>query len=208
MKTKYSLACFLLLLSSVAGAHPHSFIHTKTVIEGTETNITGFKMVWTFDAMTTAYLFDGEDLSPQAKEASFQALADSIIENMKNEHYFTYFYDHNTPIRFKVVKTGHMYEKNNEAILSFELPLSHPQPLLKDGLRLLIFDPSYYVDMSWKANSDIELSDSLASQCTYKIIEPHPTTEQMNYAMSLSMDADPDNTLGQLFTQEVRLECK
>ena len=92
--------------------------------------------------------------------------------------------------------------------MTFELPLSKPQPITKDSLRLLIFEPSYYVDMSWKAKNDIILSPELSKVCTFDLAEPNPSPEQMLYAQSLPPDANPDNALGQLFTQTVKLHCK
>lgn len=207
MTLKKIFICLLFWMPFFAFAHPHSFIKIKTRIEGNETQITGFNMVWTFDAMTTAYMYDGEDLSPKAKETSLKNLALSVIDNMKNTHYFTYFYHNHEPIRYKVVKTAEMEDKSGEAILSFDIRLSKPLPVSKDTLELMIFDPSYYVDLYWDKNTDVSLSAELAKSCHYKIVEPHPTTEQMNYAMSLSLDADPDDTLGQLFTQKVELHC-
>ena len=61
--------------------------------------------------------------------------------------------------------------------------------------------------MSWNSKSDVSLSPDLEGQCSLKLVEPNPTPEQMSYAMSLSVDADPDNTLGQLFTQSIELNC-
>ncbi len=54
---------------------------------------------------------------------------------------------------------------------------------------------------------DIILSPELAKTCSFKLIEPHPTPEQVTYAMSIPADADPDNKLGQVFTQTVQLFC-
>lgn len=45
-------------------AHPHSWVEMKTYIQGRDGMITGFKMEWTFDPMTSAYMLDGEDMSP------------------------------------------------------------------------------------------------------------------------------------------------
>ncbi|MDK9758795.1 DUF1007 family protein, partial [Vibrio sp. D173a] len=90
-------------------------------------------------------------------------------------------------------------------VMTFDLPLSKPKAVTRDTLRLLIFDPSYFVDMSWNSQSDVSLSPELERQCALELVEPNPTPEQMSYAMSLSVDADPDNTLGQLFTQTIKL---
>ena len=189
-------------------AHPHSWVGMKTEIDGTKDEILGFKMQWTFDAMSSAYMIDGYDLSPEFKETSLSLVANSVINNMLTEHYFTYFYDGKEPIRYKKAIDVSLTQEKAKVTLNFYLPLSKPQPALGNNLRLLIFEPSYYVDMSWDAVSDISLSTQLKDSCTFKLIPPNPTTEQINYAMSLPTDSDPDNALGQLFTQTVSLDCK
>ena len=80
-----------LFISSNGYAHPHSWIEMKTEIEGDKNEITGFKMEWSFDAMTSAYMLDGYDLSPEKKAESFQEIADFVLNNMLVDHYFTFF---------------------------------------------------------------------------------------------------------------------
>jgi tRNA threonylcarbamoyladenosine biosynthesis protein TsaE len=179
----------------------------KTYIQGDEGNITGFKMEWTFDAMTSAYMLDGEDTSAENEQETFRNLASSVLKNMMYEHYFTYFYDGDAPIRYKVARGEKLTRDRARLVLSFELPLSKSQPLKRNTLRLLIFEPSYYVDMAWSSSSDIVLSKDLARQCQLELVDPNPTPEQMSYAMALPTDADPDNALGQLFTQTVNINC-
>ncbi len=179
----------------------------KTHIEGENGMITGFSMEWSFDAMTSMYMLDGEDVSPEKEEETFKNLAASVIENMMYEHYFTYFYDGEEPIKYQVAEHAKFKRDKAKMVLTFDLPLSKPKPVTRNSLRMLIFDPSYFVDMSWIANEDVTLSPELARQCKLEIIEPNPTPEQMSYAMSLPADADPDNTLGQLFTQSVEFHC-
>ena len=205
------LPCFILsiaaLLPITSQAHPHSWISMKTYIEGNSTQITGFKMVWTFDAMTTAYMLDGENMSPEHKEQTLKDTAQSVMENMKNAHYFTYFYDNETPIKYHIPASGELVKPRAKATLTFELPLAKPKTITKDSLKLLIFEPSYYVDMSWDNKSDIILSPELAKTCRFTLVEPNPTPEQVTFAMSIPADADPDNQLGQVFTQSVKLHC-
>jgi len=188
-------------------AHPHSWVEMKTQIDGTDTDILGFNMQWTFDAMSSAYMIDGYDLSPEYKELSFRVIANSVINNMYNEHYFTYFYHGDDPIRYKKATNVKLTQQKAKVTLSFYLPLSKPQPAIDNNLRLLIFEPSYYVDMSWHSKADISLSTPLENTCTFKLVAPNPTTEQLNYAASLPTDSDPDNALGQLFSQTVTLNC-
>ncbi|MEZ8608321.1 MULTISPECIES: DUF1007 family protein [Vibrio] len=188
-------------------AHPHSWIEMKTHIEGENGMITGLSMEWSFDAMTSMYMLDGEDVSADTETETFKKLAASVIENMMYEHYFTYFYDGEEPIKYQVVENAKFERDKAKMVLTFDLPLSKPKPVTRNSLRVLIFDPSYFVDMSWLSNRDVTLSPELARQCHLELIEPNPTPEQMSYAMSLPVDADPDNTLGQLFTQSVELHC-
>ncbi|WP_257791857.1 DUF1007 family protein [Vibrio tetraodonis] len=203
-----SLASLSVLSASLPlQAHPHSWVNMKTHIEGENGVVSGLKMEWTFDSMTSAYLLDGEDMSPENAQSTLDKLAKTVVKNMLSQHYFTYFYDGEEPIKYHPA-TDQKFERDKSKLkLSFALPLAKPQPITRDTLRLLVFDSSYYVDMAWRSKSDVVLSKGLAQQCQFDLVEPHPTSQQMMYAMSLPEDADPDNTLGQLFTQMVKMQC-
>ncbi len=195
------------LFVATVQAHPHSWIEMKTHIQGESGVITGFKMEWSFDAMTSVYVLDGKDTSPENEHATFQELASSMLSNMLYEHYFTYFYDDQTPIKYSIAHSEKLTRDRARLVLSFELPLSKPMPVTRESLRLLIFEPSYYVDMTWTSVNDVVLSADLARQCQLELTQPNPTAEQMSYAMALPADADPDNALGQLFTQTINIHC-
>ena len=135
-------------------------------------------MVWTFYADNR--MLDGEDMSPESKTETLARVGDSVMKNMMSEHYFTYFYNGQEPIKYKIATDGVLTKERAKATLTFELPLSKPQPITKD-LRLLIFEPSYYVDMSWKAKNDIILSPELNKVCTFDLLN-NPSPEQMLYA--------------------------
>ncbi|MGX9416750.1 DUF1007 family protein [Vibrio sp. WJH972] len=197
----------MIMVAPSIHAHPHSWVDLKTTVEGKNGLITGFKMEWSFDAMTSAYMLDGEGITPQNEQETFRRLSASVMENMKYEHYFTYFYDGETPIKYQVAHSDRLVRDRSKLVLSFTLPLSEPKPVTREGLSLLIFDPSYYVDMAWKADNDVVLSPELANDCGLEIHEPNPTPEQVSYALSLPADVDPDEALGQLFTQSVQIHC-
>ncbi|MGB2078191.1 MAG: DUF1007 family protein [Vibrio sp.] len=205
---KYGWIVPSLLFSALTWAHPHSWISVKTQLLSQDQKITAIKMDWEFDAMTSAYTLDGEDTSPEHLEQTLQNLANESIQNMLAEHYFTYFYQGDNPIRYFEAENARYTLKQGKLTLSFELPLEKPQPVQGQSLKLLVFEPSYYIDMTWKSEDDIKLSGDLAKACQVEIIEPTPTPEQMSYAMSLPADADPDNALGQLFTQTAEFHCQ
>ncbi|MDV5169246.1 DUF1007 family protein [Photobacterium rosenbergii] len=202
------LGLSLLISPLFATAHPHSWIEMKTYVDGNDGMITGFRMVWSFDPMTSAYMLDGEDTSPEMEQQTFTKVTAMVLDNMLSEHYFTYFYDGEEPIKYQLARYGKLTRDRARLVLTFELPLSKPKPVTEDSLKLLIFEPSYYVDMSWLSKGDVILAGDLADYCELEMIQPNPTPEQMSYAMSLPADADPDNALGQLFTQSVRFHCQ
>lgn len=199
----------LVMNTTTVWAHPHSWIDTTTTIEGDGQAITGFHMAWTFDPMTTAYMLDGEDMSTQQRENTLHKVALSVINNMLSSHYFTYFFepDGKTPIRYQQVDTATLTMDKGKATLRFDLPLVKPYPLNGNSLTLKIFDPTYYVDMSWSDEHPLKLSDELQPYCHSQVIEPNPTPKQVSYAMSIPADADPDDALGQLFTQSATITC-
>ncbi|WP_354007617.1 DUF1007 family protein [Endozoicomonas lisbonensis] len=193
--------------SPPALAHPHSWVDMKTHIEGKEGVITGFQMEWTFDAMSSAFMLEGEKKSPQELQKALEELVASVMENIKKEHYFTHFLDGDRTIGLSTATDAKFHRNRARLVLTFNLPLLKPEPLKKDSLKLQIFEPTHYTDMSWPAKSSVSLSDELAKQCELELVPPNPTPQQMSYALTLSEDADPDNTLGQIFTQSIRFHC-
>ncbi|WP_205961194.1 DUF1007 family protein [Psychromonas sp. SP041] len=211
MKKNLKNLCFIIIINLIipihAQAHPHSWISLKTKIEGKGNQISGFTMSWTFDSITSAYMLDGEDLSAENKLKTLTKIKKSVMENINLEHYFTYFYDGKIPIKYAFSNQGTLTQHGSKLTLDFYIPLSKPKAISNRPFKLAIFEPSYYVDMSWDSKSDIELSPELSQFCTFELIPPTPTPEQVTYAMSLGVDEDPDDALGQLFTQTVIINC-
>ena len=195
------------LMSVNSYAHPHSWVDMKTEIQGDGKHITGFLMTWEFDAMTSAYMLDGEDLSVENKAQALQDLADSIMQNMTTNHYLTYFYEGDMPVKYALAENGNLEQDKIKATLSFYLPLADPLALSDNVLKLLIYDPSYYVDMSWPTKNAIQLSPALSQYCNLELIEATPSSEQLAYVMSLPVDAKRDDAIGELFTQSITIHC-
>ncbi len=54
-----------------------------------------------------------------------------------------------------------MTRDGHQAVLTFILPLAHPQPLAGQKYRFSTFDPTYYVDMHYAQDSDVQLPEIL-----------------------------------------------
>ena len=207
-QSKLILLAFSLLFANALQAHPHSWVNMQTEIQGNATHITGLQMHWEFDAMTSAYMLDDLDLPGKQRVQAMLDLKNQIINNMHAEDYFTYFYHGESLLKYKQAKNVILKQDKGKLILSFELLLAQPQPLSSGRLKLQVFETSHYVEISWIKKSDIQLSNALAKSCQFELIEPNPSPQEMSYALSLPSNAAPDRTLGQLFAQSIRLNCK
>jgi ABC-type uncharacterized transport system substrate-binding protein len=188
-------------------AHPHSWIDLKTEIVGNETHIQGFKMSWTFDAMTSAYMLDGEDLSANNKSKTLKEIASSLMRNIYTEHYFTYFYDGGSIIESGFSDQGLLTHNRTQLTLEFYLPLLNPQEITNGSMKLFVYEAGYYTDMSWGNENDIQLSSELSKHCSLALILPNPTEEQFSYAMSLGANENPNYEQGKVFSQTVNIIC-
>ena len=202
------IATLMLALPASLSAHPHAWVDMNTYINSDATHITSLHMTWAFDAETSMYMLQGEDISPEQIDKTLQTLATSVVDNMYNEHYFTYLYNGKTPIRYKAATDAHLIQDKDKLVLSFEVPLSKPINFKNNDFKLVIYDQTYYVDMSWIRDSDVQLSETLQSQCTGKVIEPSVSDSQRAYTMSLASDVAPDNELGEIFSQKYQLHCQ
>jgi ABC-type uncharacterized transport system substrate-binding protein len=68
-----------------------------------------------------------------------------------------------------------MTRDGHQAVLTFVLPLAHPQPLAGQTYRFSTFDPTYYVDMRYDKDSDVRLPDALQKLQNWR---SHPETQR------------------------------
>lgn len=207
LKVILLLTLFSILPSSLS-AHPHAWVETNTYIDSNQTHITSLHMTWTFDVETSNYMLQGEDVSAEQINETLQLLADSVVSNMYNEHYFTYLYDDRTPVRYKAARYPQLIQSQGKLVLSFELPLSEPISFKGKNLKLFIYDETYFVDMSWSNKKQIQVSEQIHAQCSGELIQPSVSNELRAYTLSLASDVAPDNTIGQLFSQQFQLHCQ
>ena len=202
-----AVALFLAVFTCAAGAHPHSFISLKTELVTDGTQLSGLKMRWTMDEITSAdLLYDAGNARPG--DEIWKKLAAEVMANVLGQHYFTEFWHNRQKVKFLNRPTEYgMTRDGHQAVLTFILPLAHPQPLAGQKYR---FDPTYYVDMHYAQDSDVQLPENLQKICKIAVHTPKPSEEMLNFAVSLDKeDAPPeDMELGKQFAQEVTLQCQ
>jgi len=203
-------ALFLAGLSFAAAAHPHSFISMKTELVADDAQISGLKMRWTMDEITSAdLLYDAGDAKPG--DEIWKKLAAEVMANVLGQHYFTEFWHNGQKVKFLNRPTTYgMARDGHQAVLTFILPLAQPQPLTGQKYTFATFDPSYYVDMSYAEDRDVTLPAALQKRCSIAVHTPKPSDETLNFAIALDKDDAPpeDMELGKQFAQQVTVQCQ
>ena len=144
------------------------------------TQLSGLKMHWTMDEITSAdLLYDAGNAKPG--DEIWKKLAAEVMANVLGQHYFTEFWHNGQKVKFLNRPTEYgMTREGHQAVLTFVLPLAHPQPLAGQKYTFSTFDPTYYVDMRYDNDSDVRLPDALQKRaCT---LNPAKT---LNFAISL-----------------------
>src|SRR5471030_913697 len=199
------------LLWPLAGiAHPHSFIDMQTTLVTQQKQLTGLKMVWTMDEITSAdLLYDAQKAKTDSE--IWKKLAAEVMARVLSQHYFTDFYRDGKPIKYLDLPSEYkLSRQGDQAVLEFIMPLAEPQPLNGKPMIFSTFDPSYFVDMTYKDQSALHLPPELAQSCSVILFTPKPDASLQSYALSLDKaDAPPeDMVLGQQFAQKVTLQCQ
>jgi len=201
---------FLTLLSANAGAHPHSFITITNQLVVADGKLTGMKMRWVMDELTSAdLLYDAGKAKPG--DEVWKKLAAEVMANVLGQHYFTEFWHDGKKVKFENLPTAYgLARQGHQAVLTFTLPLATPQPLAGQTYTFSTFDPTYYVDMSYEKDGDVAFGPDFKGACKVSVHTPKPNEDMLSYAQSLDKaDAPPeDMDLGKQFAQKVTIACQ
>ncbi|MGB0942747.1 MAG: DUF1007 family protein [Marinomonas sp.] len=200
------------LMSLYAHAHPHAWIDVQTYVDGEDKKVYGINMVWRFDPMTSVYLLEGEledkNLDPKKKGDALEQIAQSLIENLKRDSFFTQVSWNQEVLDNLEASLERVTLDGIDVVFSFYLGFDEPLLLDQGELGIQVFDPSYFIEMSWPSANDLQLSDALSSVCKRLVVESEPSMEQISQAWAMPIDASPDLTLGAVFAQESQIACQ
>ncbi|MFY1027632.1 zinc transporter binding subunit ZevA [Actinobacillus seminis] len=204
-----SLIWFFYVTQAVA--HPHAFITMKSKPLVKDQQLTGFTLELLLDEMSSSSILYDLKNSNNDKVAR-QKLVDEVIENIINEHYFSYAYDkQGKKIKFKRQPQNYgMKENGMQVLYYFDFLLAKPQPLKDNRVELLTYDKTYYVSMMYdQTNGETVDFSALPQNCQGTVIEPNYDEKIQEYAASLDRSQrNVDSSLGIIFAQKVNIDCK
>lgn len=102
---------FFMFLSLSAAAHPHSFISLQTEAVAENGQLTGFKMRWTMDEITSAdLLYDAGNAKPGSE--IWKKLAAEVMANVLGQHYFSELWHNGERVKFDNRPDGYGLERS------------------------------------------------------------------------------------------------
>jgi ABC-type uncharacterized transport system substrate-binding protein len=98
--------------------------------------------------------------------------------------------------------------RENRVWMGFTVAIENHVDLAVQNFSYAIFDPTYYIEMYHPEGATVSFDGDAPDDCGVEIVQPNPSAEAIALSRSASLDANPDNTIGRLFAETVRVECK
>lgn len=143
------LACLCLLVLGMQGrawAHPHVFVENSVEMVFDGQGLTGFKVRWVFDAMSSSqYLVDLDTNGDgDLTKAEWQAQRDDIAGFLGEEHFFLYVLVNGKKADIPHIRDFWATMEDGALVYTFFAPLQVAAG--NASVLLSIYDPTYYTD--------------------------------------------------------------
>ncbi len=169
-----------LALAAPAMAHPHILIDAKaSVIFDASGAITGLRHAWTFDTAFSAWMIQGLDTNGDRETSpdELQGLADENMVGLADYGFYTYAGIGDAPMAFTPAGDQRMVYEDGRVTLSYSVSATAPLPVT-GRFELAVYDPEYYVAISFADVSDVTLENAPAS-CAAVLEPPKPMAPEV-----------------------------
>lgn len=177
----------LLALATPALAHPHIFIDAKVSVEFDGNGaVAGLRHEWTFDSAFSAWMVQGLDTNGDRETSpeEMQGLADENMVGLADYGFYTYAGEGDALMTFTPRGDQRMVYQDGRVTLTYSADAVVPVPI-SGRFELAVYDPEYYVAISFADVSDVTLENAPAS-CAAALEPPKPMdpeVEQRLYAL-------------------------
>ncbi|HFK8541879.1 TPA: DUF1007 family protein [Proteus mirabilis] len=204
------MAFCLLMVAPKVLAHPHSFIDMQTTFNTQNDKLIGLTFSWVMDPITSMdILYDIYNAQPESDIWKKQAAR--LMSNILSQNYFSEFYMDGKKQNFRRIPSHYTLIKEKLRVkFNFDVLFITPLPFANHHFELLTYDPTFYVSMTYRDNTQIILPLEMIAGCEHQLIEPFADESLTEYARSLDTNdfADKDLNLGRSFTQRVQVLCQ
>ena len=177
----------LLMLAAPAAAHPHIVIDAKVaVVFDANGAVVGLRHAWTFDSAFSAWMVQGLDTNGDRETSpeEMQGLADENMVGLADYGFYTYAGEGDALMAFTPAGDQRLVYEGGRVTLSYSADAVTPLPV-NGRFELAVYDPEYYVAISFGDVDDVTLENAPASCAA--VLEPpkpmDPEVEQRLYAL-------------------------
>lgn len=210
----FTCGCIFIMLFApvkISFAHPHSWIDLQSKFNISEDKmLRSIDFSWKFDITTSLLALNG---AKSDDKQALKKLKKELLKNIAGEKYFSEFKlvdksknggsgTQDISINFKVAKSELIF--NKQLILNFTLELIKPINLHNKELKMQTYDKTYYVNMGYFNEGDLEINNS---QCNLKLIAPNPSAVVIEEAAAIPQGINVEFNLGKEFAQTLSLSC-
>jgi ABC-type uncharacterized transport system substrate-binding protein len=215
MKRHLGLTAFLsaaaLAFAPPALAHPHVWVTAKAdILYAPDGKVTGIRHAWTFDQGYSAFLTQGLDKNNDGKLTpdELQDLAKENTESLVDFDYFTIVKVNGAKQAFGAPRDYGMTYANDEATLSYVLPLKAPAAAPKT-LMVEIYDPTFFVGFGLAEGDEAVRLAGAPQGCSAKVIRANGSgmTQQQNLSEAFFQALTPNSSFGAQFANRALVAC-
>lgn len=209
---KLNKRCFALILMLApfsAHAHPHAWIDVRsTIVMSDEGLISAIEEEWLFDDLYSAAVVEGFKNDSPGQAATVRDFAPEVIKNLEPYGYFMRITADDRSIKLNTVTEYKSEMKGGQLLLSFTAPLAVPVDPRRHAVSFAVYDPTYYIHMAHPVQQPPAIRSRKHTNCEARVEQANPSAEDFARAFSLDQEASPQNDLGHLFAEKVRVQCK
>jgi ABC-type uncharacterized transport system substrate-binding protein len=191
-------------------AHPHVWVTLKSdLVYAPDGSATGVRHHWTFDDIYSSFALQGvtakkrgqftrEELAPLAKEN---------VTSLKELDYFTFAEADGKKIGLKDPIDYYLDYDSQGMILTLHFIVPFKTPVRTKELRVDIYDPEYFIELSLAQNYPVALVGAPAA-CKFSIVRPEDATaqgQQLPEAFFNSLNAS--GNWGAQFANKITVKC-
>jgi ABC-type uncharacterized transport system substrate-binding protein len=167
--SRCAAAIVLLATTTLASAHPHSFIVVDVdIVTDSAGKVIALKQHWVTDEGYSTDALEGIDKNGdgQYDPAELAVLAKENVDNLKEANYFTEVVVGDAVQAFGI-PTEALVTRDDKKILhlTMTIPLVTPVDVKVKPLAFRVFDPEYFVEFRFAEKDAIRLPASLAAKC-------------------------------------------
>lgn len=170
--------------------------------------ISAIEEEWLFDDLYSAAVLDGLKNDSPGKNAGAGDFAPEVIKNLGPYGYFMRITADDHPVEVKTVTEYKSEMKGQQLQLSFTVPLATPLDPTRHSVSFSVYDPTYYIHMTHRPEEPPTIRGAREYPCQAHVEQPNPSADDFARAFALDRGAAPQDDLGYLFAEKVRIQCE